>query len=79
MSIHTFHIPVMGITFTIDTPIRVAHYGINSVISIIEDSLIEKVRKFYSQKYDVPYTPVKDQDSDPRATRITKYLNLVKG
>jgi hypothetical protein len=28
---HSFHIPVMGLAFTIDTPIRVAHYGISSV------------------------------------------------
>lgn len=78
MSLHTFHIPVMGLAFTIDTPVKVAHYGINSVISIIEDDLIEKVRKVYSKKHNVPFIPIKDQDEDSRATRITTYLNLVK-
>ena len=39
--IHHFHIPVMGIAFTIDSPIKVAKYGISSVISIVEDKLIE--------------------------------------
>lgn len=34
---HTFHIPVMGLAYTIDSPIRVAHYGISSVISIADD------------------------------------------
>lgn len=78
MSLHSFHIPVMGLAFTIDTPIKVAHYGIDSVISIIEDRLIEKARKIYSKKYDVPYSPITDQDEDSRALRITTYLNLVK-
>jgi len=30
---HSFHIPVMGTGFTIDTPLKVARYGISSVIS----------------------------------------------
>ena len=42
---HTFHIPVMGLAYTIDTPIKVAKYGITSVISIIEDYLIEQMRE----------------------------------
>ena len=40
MSLHSFHIPVMGLGFTIDTPLKVAHYGIDSVISIVDDDLI---------------------------------------
>lgn len=43
---HSFHIPVMGTAFTIDSPIRVAKYGISSVISIIDDELIEKMNAF---------------------------------
>ena len=39
---HTFHIPVMGLAYTIDSPIRVAHYGISSVVSITDDEVIEK-------------------------------------
>ena len=42
-SIHTFNIPVMGLAYTIDSPIRVAHLGISSVISIMDDELIEKM------------------------------------
>ncbi len=38
---HSFHIPVMGIGFTIDTPVKVAHFGIDSVISIVDDIVIE--------------------------------------
>ena len=32
----------MGLAFTIDSPVRVAQYGIDSVISIMDDDLIEK-------------------------------------
>ena len=37
---HTFHIPVMGTGFTLDTPLKVAHLGIDSVVSIVDDVLI---------------------------------------
>jgi hypothetical protein len=74
---HTFHIPVMGLAFTIDTPIKVARYGINSVISIIEDKLIELMRKHYYHEIQKPYIPITSKDDDYRARRITDYLNLV--
>jgi len=45
---HSFHIPVMGIAFTIDSPIKIAKYGISSVISIVDDFLIEKMNEYYS-------------------------------
>ena len=50
---HSFHIPVMGTGYTIDTPIKVAHYGISSVISIIDHRLTEQMREFYSKKLDM--------------------------
>lgn len=74
---HTFHIPVMGIGFTVDTPVKVAHYGISSVISLVDDILVEKLREMYCRKLDLPFTPITEKDSDPRANRITAYLNLV--
>ncbi len=75
--LHTFHIPVMGLAFTIDSPIRVAKYGISSVISIADDELIEKMRAFYSKKFDIPYHEITQKIHDYRAERITSYLNLV--
>ncbi|SDW83458.1 hypothetical protein [Flavobacterium degerlachei] len=75
--LHTFHIPVMGLAYTIDSPIRVAKYGISSVISIIDDDLIEKMSAFYSAKFDVPYQEITQKIHDYRAERITSYLNLV--
>ena len=76
-SLHTFHIPVMGLAYTIDSPIRVAHFGIDSVISITDDELIEKMRAFYSAKFQVPYEEISNKIDDFRAKRITHYLNLV--
>lgn len=74
---HHFHIPVMGIGFTLDSPIKVAHLGIDSVISLVDDILIEKMRKFYSEKYLIPYKEITDKIEDFRARRITSYLNLM--
>lgn len=74
---HTFHIPVMGLAYTIDTPIKVARFGINSVISIIEDNLVEKMREHYYGQSGETYRPITDKDFDYRAKRITDYLNLV--
>ncbi|WP_419212051.1 hypothetical protein ACNR9Q_15035 [Maribacter sp. X9] len=75
--IHTFHIPVMGLAYTIDSPIRVAHYGISSVISIIDDELMEKMNALYSKKLNLPYNEITKKAKDYRAARITSYLNLV--
>jgi hypothetical protein len=74
---HTFHIPVMGIGYTIDTPIRVAHLGISSSISLVDDSLIEIMREFYCSKFEIPFTAISNKIKDFRAKRITEYLNLV--
>jgi len=74
---HTFHIPVMGLGYTIDSPIRVAHYGISSVVSITDDELIEKMSALYSEKFSIPYQEISQKFHDYRAMRITRYLNLV--
>jgi hypothetical protein len=74
---HSFHIPVMGTGFTIDTPLRVAKYGISSVISLVDDILIEQVRKLYCERHGLPYEEITSRDPDARARRITAYLNLV--
>ncbi|MBK6989219.1 MAG: hypothetical protein IPH33_13975 [Bacteroidetes bacterium] len=77
LSKHTFHIPVMGIAFTIDTPIKLAHFGISSVVSIIEDQVIEDMRKLYSSYEDEEFQPIPDTVEDYRSKRITAYLNLL--
>ncbi|WP_153631463.1 hypothetical protein [Prolixibacter sp. SD074] len=74
---HSFHIPVMGIGYTIDTPLKVAHLGIDSVISLVDDMLLEKLRKMYCEKFEMPYQEITEKIEDFRAKRITSYLNLV--
>jgi hypothetical protein len=74
---HLFHIPVMGTGHSIDSPIRVAHLGINSVISVVDDLLCEKIRKHYCQEYGLPYKNIPRSAIDGRADRITAYLNTV--
>ncbi|TWO34758.1 hypothetical protein E1J38_002550 [Seonamhaeicola sediminis] len=74
---HSFHIPVMGIGFTIDSPFKVAQYGIDSVISLVDDILLEKLRKMYCEKFEMPYTEITNKVNDFRSKRITSYLNLM--
>ena len=75
---HTFHIPVMGLAYTIDTPIKVAKYGITSVVSIIEDYLIEQMREVICKNEHIEYVKIHTTDRDYRAKRITAYLNLIQ-
>ncbi len=74
---HSFQIPVMGTGFTIDTPLQVAKYGISSVISLVDDVLVEQVREVHCRTHGEPYEAITDADDDPRANRITAYLNLL--
>ena len=74
---HTFHIPVMGTAFTADSPLKVAHYGINTVIALADDVLLERLRKYYSRLNNLSYQEIKNNTIDYRANRITSYLNMV--
>lgn len=76
-STHTFHIPVMGTGFTVDTPVKVARYGIDSVISIQDDFLLERMREMYCSRLNREFVPIDDHEDDSRARRITAYLDLV--
>lgn len=76
-SVHKFHIPVMGLAYTVDSPVKVARFGISSVISIVENRLIEMMRKHYYPTLGETYQPINVHEDDFRAKRITDYLNLV--
>ncbi len=75
---HNFHIPVMGIGYTIDSPLKVSQFGIDSVISLVDDTLMEKIRKMYSEKFKIPYQEISEKIDDFRARRITSYLNMMQ-
>lgn len=72
---HSFHIPVLGVGYSIDAPIKVAHYGITSVLSLTDYIVIEKLYKYYCQKENEPFTEYKGKDANSQW--ITTYLNLV--
>ncbi len=74
---HQFHIPVMGTAFTIDSPIKIARFGISSVISIGDDELCENMREYYARFYKLSYSPIAKFESRYRARRICAYLDLV--
>lgn len=75
--VHNFHIPVMGLAYTIDSPIRVAQFGISSVVSIIDDEIVERMRDFYSKKFNFDYIAISIKSKDHRAERITAYLDMM--
>ena len=75
---HTFHIPVLGLAYSVDTPVKVARYGISSVVSIVDDILIERMRQLYTEKRNETFIPIDLKEIDFRSKRITAYLNLIK-
>jgi len=77
MQAHSFHIPVMGIGYTLETPLKISQYGMDSVISLVDDILLEKLRKMYCDKYNLPFEEITEEFEDFRAKRITSYLNLI--
>lgn len=74
---HTFHIPVLGLGYSIDTPLKVARYGISSVVSIVDDELTERMRMFHTVSNNRTYTLISKNSPDSRAARITAYLDLL--
>ncbi len=75
--LHTFHIPVMGVAYTIDTPLKVAPFGIDSVISLVDNILLEKLRESYSSRFSLPFQHISDKMDDFQAKRITAYLDML--
>ncbi|MBN2082068.1 hypothetical protein JW859_07655 [bacterium] len=68
----------MGTGFTIDTPLKVARYGIDSVVSLLDDHLIEQIREYHSAKAGDAYEPITTRAADYRARRISAYLDLLQ-
>lgn len=67
----------MGLGFTIDTPLKVARFGISSALSIVEDELLERMREYYCNRENMAYHPVPENQPETREKRITAYLNLL--
>lgn len=66
----------MGLAFTVDTPVKVARFGISSAVSIMSDVLLEQMREFYAKEYGEDFFPIPEGDNQ-RTERITAYLDLM--
>jgi len=67
----------MGIAFSVDAAVKVAPFGISTVISLVDDILFEKLREFYCNQLHLPFKPIAKKEEDFRAKRVTAYLNLI--
>ena len=67
----------MGTGFTIDTCLKVARYGIHSVVSLCDDDMIERVREHHCKEYGLSYDEIPLGSDNHRAHRITAYLDLL--
>ncbi len=67
----------MGIGYTLDAPLKLAPIGIDSVISLVDDILIERFSEMYCLRSGRPYEEITDLHEDYRAARITAYLDLI--
>jgi len=74
---HSFHIPVMGTGFTVDAPLKVARFGISTVVPLVDDHLIESIHRYYCRQYGEEWDPPARSSGSLRAARITAYLNFV--
>ncbi|MFV1958168.1 MAG: hypothetical protein ACC662_02020 [Planctomycetota bacterium] len=74
---HTFSIPVMGVAFTSDSPLRLARYGISSVVSLVDDLFLEAMRAHASAACGEAYVPIPRKAPDGRARRVTAYLDFL--
>ncbi len=76
-SLHEFHIPVLGTGYSIDTPLKVARFGIASVMSMVDDQLVEQMREYHCEKLGLPYEEIPAGSEDSRARRFTAYFNFI--
>jgi hypothetical protein len=74
---HSFHIPVLGLGYSVDTPLKVAKFGISSVVTIVDDELLERMREHHCLKNNLQFEAIYVVEDDHRAKRISAYLNLL--
>lgn len=76
---HILYLQILAyhpLVLTINTPFRIAPFGIFSPVSIIEDNLVEIMRRYYYRQIDKTLYPDSPRGRD-RPRRITDYLNLI--
>jgi hypothetical protein len=68
----------MGTGFTMESPLRVARYGIHSVVSLGDDRLAERLRRAHAEEFGRPYLPILESEEDFRARRLTAFLDQMQ-
>ncbi|HTB34148.1 MAG TPA: hypothetical protein VK842_04750, partial [bacterium] len=74
---HHFHIPVMGVSFTNESPLKIGRFGIDSVMSLGDDNLLEDLRKHWAGKRGDGFTPIAKNAPQARARRVQAWCDLV--
>jgi hypothetical protein len=67
----------MGTGHSADTPLRVAPWGIDSVVSLVDDILLEQIRVHYCKELGYDYETVSRREENGRAQRITDYFDFL--
>jgi hypothetical protein len=76
---HRFHIPVMGTGFTVNTPIEVAPWGVDSVVSLVDDEVLEHARcHYFSKEFGDGFVGIGAKEPRARQRRVTAYLDLAQ-
>ncbi|GAF04872.1 hypothetical protein [Saccharicrinis fermentans] len=76
--LHTFHIPVMGTGYTIESPLKVAKYGIHSVIPLSDHHIMNQLIEIHSKENGLSFQLLDASDPKNRASIVCQYLNLVQ-
>jgi hypothetical protein len=74
---HRFQIPVMGSGHSVDTPLRVARFGISSVVSLVDDIMVEQVHRLHTQRRGLPFQAVPVTAPDARVQRVRNYFDFL--
>lgn len=72
---HTFHLPILGTAFSVEAALKISRYGISTVLSLVDDLLLEQMRELHCRQRDIPYEAIGADAEDRRARRVTAYLN----
>jgi hypothetical protein len=72
--LHSFHMLVLGLGYSIYVPIKVVLFGISSVISIVDNRLVEKMRGYHCLQACQSYELTSENENNYRAIRITMFM-----
>ena len=67
----------MGVSFTNESPLKIGRFGIDSVMSLGDDNLLEDLRKHWAGKRGDGFTPIAKNAPQARARRVQAWCDLV--